>query len=888
MQPGKHDMTPLRVLLSKFIGLFRKAQLEQQLDEDVRAHLEMLIEENLRRGMDLEEARYAALRQFGNVSCMKEECRETWSIRIIEELIQDVRYGLRQLRRNPGFMTVAVLTLALGIGANTAIFSVVYGALLNPFPFTDSHRMAVLISHDTREPEAARFAWVSPAEFLDYREQNHVFDWVIGGSGDGVLVTGMGLPQWMGVARLTGNFVQSVGGKPVVGRTITPADCQPGAPLVVVLSYKTWVSKFNRDPKVVGRTLILDHQPTTIVGVMPPRFVPLAAEAFLPEILAHAKSSNQEYYLDVIGHLKPGLTFQQANVDIALLARRFARIYPEDHPKEVTFTAEPLVRAVFSPETRRTMFVLFGGVGLLLLIACVNIANLLLARVSARQHEIAIRAAIGASRARLVRQFLVESMLLAAGGSILGCLIAWSALGRIVALMPDSYIPSEAVIQINFAVLLFAAGVGVVSTLIFGLAPAVIAARKDLQTALSISTRVGGESGGRHWLRNPLVVSEVALSLVLLTGAGLLFRSFWTLQHIKLGYNPNNVLRAAVSPLPDHYKTVEARNRFFLEALRRVRALPGVASATLGRPAMSFAPTAQVEIAGQSSTGAQTVWFRVVGDQFFKTMGIPLLAGRTISEQDMTESRPVAVVNRAFTNKYFAWTSSLGRQVKLKPPAFFPPMKVAGFEIIGVVGDTAHAHGETSVQPQIFIPFTVAGTPWGMVFARTAGNPAALTNPVRKVFAAIDKELPVDAAPIRNDLQDWYIEPRFVMGTLLGFALLGMVLVCVGVYGVLSYAVSQRTQEFGIRMALGAQVADVRRMVLAWGLRWLAIGIGIGIPASIALEKILRNRIWGIKSADPLTMVVVSLVLIAVGLVACYIPARRAAKVDPMVALRYE
>jgi putative ABC transport system permease protein len=383
-------MAWLWVLLSKITGLFRKARLEQQLDEDVRAHLEMLTEENQRKGMDPQEARYAALRQFGNVSSMKEECRERWGIRIIEDLIQDVRYGLRQLRRNPGFTAVAILTMSLGIGATTAIFSVVYGAVLNPFPFTDSHRLAVLISHGESGPGSAHFAWVSPAEFLDYREQNHVFDWVIGGTGGGVLVTGMGSPHWMDVAWLTGNFFQAVGGKPVVGRTITPADCQPGAPPVVVLGYKTWVNKFNRDPEVIGRTLILDHQPKTVVGVMPPRFVPLAAEAFLPEILSHARSSNREYYLDVIGHLKPGVSFRQANEDITLLARRFARIYPKDHPKEVTFTAEPYVRAVFNARDRSTIFVLFGGVSLLLLIACVNIANLLLARTSTRQHEIAI------------------------------------------------------------------------------------------------------------------------------------------------------------------------------------------------------------------------------------------------------------------------------------------------------------------------------------------------------------------------------------------------------------------------------------------------------------------------------------------------------------------
>jgi putative ABC transport system permease protein len=882
-------MRRLRATLIRFGNLFRKGRRERELAEELESHLQMSIDDNLRSGMTPEEARRQALIKLGGIEQTREICRDTWGVRIINELAQDVRYGLRQLRRNRGFAAVAVITLALGIGATTAIFSVVYGALLDPFPFTDSHRMAVLISHDTREPGAARYTWVSPAEFLDYREQNHVFDWVIGGGGDGVLVTGAGLPRWMEVARVTGNFFQSVGGKPVVGRTIIPADCTPGAPPVIVLSYKTWLGKFDKDPGVVGHTLVIDHQPTTIVGVMPPRFVPFGGEAFLPQILSHAKTSNQRLYLAVMGHLKPGVTFQQANADIAALSRRLARIYPKDHPKEVTFTAEPYVWSAIGAQQVRTILVLFGGVGLLMLIACVNVANLLLARASTRQHEIAIRAALGAGRARLIRQFLLESLLLAAGGGLLGCVLAWSGLSFLVALFPRWYMPSEALIRINLPVLLFTVGVAVVSTLLFGLAPAVLAAKKDLQTALSVSGRGGGESGGRHWLRNPLVVSEVALSLVLLTGAGLLFRSFWTLQHIKLGYNPDNVLEAGTALLPDHYKTTEARNRFWLEALRRVRALPGVVSASVGWPVIGNAPTAQVEIAGQSSTEAQTVWFRMVDDMFFKTMGIPLLAGRTISEADMTEARPVAMVNRAFANKYFAGKNSLGAQVKLKPPDFFPPMKVAGFEIIGVVGDTVHAQGvEPSIQPQIFLPFTVAGTPWGIVFARTAGNAAALTNPIQSEFASLNKELPVDAFTIRDDLRNWYIEPSFVMGMLTGFALLGMMLVCVGVYGVLSYAVSQRTQEIGVRMALGAQVSDVRRMVLKWGLRWLAIGIGLGVPASIVLEKVLRNHIWGITSADPLTLVAVSLVLTAVGLLACYIPARRAAKVDPMVALRYE
>ena len=884
-------MAPLRILLSKLFGLFRKARLEQQLDEDVRAHLEMLTEENLRKGMNPEEARYAALRQFGNVGSMKEECRETWSIRIIEELSQDIRYGLRQLRRNPGFTAVAIITLALGIGATTALFSVVYGVVLNPLPYSDSNRLVVLIAHNIKSTSPwVRYARVSPAELLDYREQNHVFDQLFGGRHETVRLTGTGLPEWMNAARLTGNFFQSVGGKPLVGRTFTPADCKPGAPPVIVLSYKTWVGKFNRDPKVVGRTLILDHRPTTVIGVTPPRFTFLGGEAFLPEILSHAESSQNAHPLFLYGHLKQGVTLQQANVDVGLLARRFRQIYPKDHPKDVTFYILPLVQAVVQRPRRIMFFVLFAGVGLLLLIACVNVANLLLARGSMRRHEIAVRATLGASRGRLVRQLMIESLMLAASGSVLGCLVAWSGLADLASLIPPWDMPSEAVIRVNFPVLLFAVGLAVVSTLLFGLAPAALTTRKKLQSDLNLSGRTGGGShGGHHWIRNPLVASEVALSLVLLTGAGLLFRSFWTFQHIQWGINANNLLGVFIVLPEERYKTPEQRNQFYLDALRRMPTLPGAVSASLGWPTWDDNGSAQLEVGGQSGAESRTVWFQLAGDQFFKTLGIPAFAGRTISRDDLLQGRHVVDVNRAFVNKYFAGGNALGRQIKLKLPAWTVPPKDTGFEIVGVVADTTvlEMSGPVS-KPKVFLPFTVTGSRWGMIYIRTARPPAGLTNVVRKQFASMDEEVPISTATVKEGLSAHGIEPRFITSMLVGFALLGMVLVCIGIYGVLSYSVSQRTHEIGVRMALGAQAGDVRRMVLIWGLRWLAIGIGIGVPASIALAKVLQNRFWGITSADPLTMVVVSLVLIAVGLVACYIPARWASKADPMVALRYE
>jgi putative ABC transport system permease protein len=887
-------MSPLRILLSKFSGLFHRRRLEQQLDEDVRAHIEMLTDENLRKGMEPEEARYAALRQFGNVSSMKEECRERWSTRIIEELIQDVRYGLRQLRRNPGFTAVAVLTLALGIGGTTAIFNVVYSVLLHPLPYKDADRLAVVFTHDPKRPQSDDWAMVTPAEFLDYQEQNHVFDGVAGCVEDDMLMTGPNIsPEWFWGARVTPNTFQVLGMSPILGRTFTAADVKPGAPTVVVLSYKVWQKDFGGKPGIVGHTIFLNHQSTMVVGVMPPQFdYDIGASGWLPAAFSRVVPKDPNQLTWVMGRLRPGVTVAQAASDIAFLSKRFAAAYPKQHPKGVTFSAKSLGGPGMDPQTRSTLGMLMAGVGLLLLIACVNVANLLLARASNREHEISIRAAIGAGRVRLVRQLLIESLLLAAGGAVFGTLIAWNVYTAVVSILPPQYMFSEAQVRMsamNGWVLLFAVGIALASTVLFGLAPAVLAVEKDLQAPLKGSGRGTGETRGHHRVRNLLVVSEVVLSLVLLSGAGLLFRSFWTLRHIKLGYTIDNVLQAEAMLPQKRYKTLEQKNQFHLEVLRRVRSLPGVASATLVWPNINRVTWVPIEIHGQAGASTGGLWARFVGDGFFATMGIPLLQGRTFSEDDMYAARPVMVVNRAFVDQYFADVNPLGRQINVKKSDWFPQLKHGAYEIVGVVADTVHAFGfDPDVKPQIFLPFIVSGMWWSTLYIRAAGYPANLTKPVLKAFSTVDKELPADVVPVRDDFKDWYTQPRFVTGLLVGFALLGMVLACIGVYGVLSYAVSQRTQEIGVRMALGAQVADVRRMVLKTGLRWLLIGIGIGIPASIALEKILQNRIWGIKSADPLTLAAVSLVLIAVGLAACYFPARRASKVDPMVALRYE
>ena len=807
-------------------------------------------------------------------------------------MLNDLRFAFRMLRKSPGFSILIVLTLALGIGGTTAIFSVIYGAALNPFPYADSRRLAVLVAR----PEGYPTYWkrVSVAEFLDYREQNRVFDEVIGGD-DGLDVRLTGTPEVFGGVRVTGNTFSVLGVAPLVGRTITLEDAKPDAPPVVVLSHNVWQGKFGADTKIVGRVVTMNHQPTTIIGVMPPRFSWLGADSWFPAKLHSQGLSEINRGLFLVGRLRRGVTIEQATADVMVLAQRFSALYVKAHPKNETFGVESLLTSVSRDyprvqEFRRTAYFLLGAVGLLLLIACVNVANLLLSRAAAREREIAIRASLGASRGRLVRQLMVESLLLAFGGAVLGCLFAWDLLEALVALFPPGSLPKEVVIRLNGPVLLFTMVVALLSTTLFGLGPALHAVRRDLQGRLKAGSKGGGESRRHGTLQNLLVVSEVTLSLVLLTGTGLLVHSFFTLHRFELGFNARKLL-VVVAFLPqEKYETAEQRNQFHTELLRRVRALPGVPSASLGwpRPPIDNDRSAKIEVVGKSGLeDRQHAGLHHASDYFFQTFGIRLLQGRTISEEDMAQTRKVVVINRAFVTKYFESENPLGRQIKVRAYGIGPNSNQ--FEVVGVVADIRNGP-ETPVFPEIYVPYTVPGNPFAQMFVQVAAEPASLVNAVRREVAAIDKEVTLGEGRMVQDQLDtaWFSGPRFVFAILGGFAAVGLALVSIGVYSVLSYAVSRRTQEIGIRMALGAQATDVRRMVMMSGLRWLGVGIGIGVPASIALARILQNRIWGIKSADALTLIAVSLLMTVVGLAACYFPSRRATKVDPMVALRCE
>lgn len=809
----------------------------------------------------------------------------------MQTLLQDLRYGLRMYGRNPAFTLLATVTLALGIGAATAMFSVLEGAVLNPFPYKDSRNLVVLaIRNPTYSPD---YYWggVSVQEFLDYRKQNHVFDEVFGGTLDQIVMTGGEAPVGFDGFLGTGNALQVLGVPPLVGRVFTPTDAEPGAPPVVVLSHKAWQSKFGGDPKVLGRTLILNRQPTTVIGVMPPRFGWMAADLLLPMSYTAPRAGDPPQYVSLVAHLKPGVTVEQAAAEVAVLSKGFAKLYPRDHPRGVTYSVKRLADVAVGPEPQRIFYILFGAVGLLFGIACVNVANLLLARATSRETEIAIRASLGAGRLRLVRQFMVESLMLALGGALLGCLFAWGGLKAVLAVVPPADIPVEADIGINGMVLLFMVVAALAGTLVFGLAPALHAVQRDFQADLRSGGRGAGEGRSHVRLRNLLVVSEVTLSLVLLSGAGMLLRSFFVIRHIELGYDPGNVLSAYFMLPESRYKTIEQRNQFSIEALRRVRALPGVVSAVFAAPPPVYGGwTTGVEITGKPSQENWRVRMHAASDGFFSTMRIPLLEGRTISESDYAHARKIAVVNRSFVRKYFSGEGALGRQVTVKQLAA-PPLSVESptFQIVGVAADIRDTGPENPSEPGMYIPYTVVGYPWDSLLVRTAQAPGSLLNPVRRELGNLDNELPLEGEPLADILnRNWFSDPQFELILMSVFAGLGLALVLIGVYSVLSYSVSQRTREIGVRMALGAGAGQVRRMVLKSGLRWLLVGIVIGVPASVGLAKLLASRIWGLKSADPLTLAAVAAVLVAVGLAACYFPARRATRVDPIEALRYE
>jgi putative ABC transport system permease protein len=810
----------------------------------------------------------------------------------MESLARDLRYGMRGLLHQPSFALLAVLALALGIGAATTIFSVIQNVLLDPFPYTDAGRVVSFYIHDVngRGPYG-RSAFKVP-EFLDYQEQNHVFEGVIGGGGEDVLYTqGEGTMQFSG-GYVTPNTFQFLGVAPLLGRSITPEDARSGAPPIFVLDYRAWMKSFNGDRDVVGRVFVLNGIPTTLVGVMPKRFTKLGADLWRPVALDRADPETSQKYFRLQARMKPGVTLRDVEADITVIAHRLAQVYPKEYPKSFTIHVETWLDGLVG-QFRTTLYTLAAAVGLLLLIACANVANMLLARATTREKEFAIRTSLGAGQWRLIRQLLTESALLAAGGAGLGCVFAYGGIKAVVAFLPDGAIPHEADIRLNLPVLVFSLGIAALTALLFGLAPALQASRRDVVEPLKDSGK--GVSGGfrRGRLRNALVIVEVTLSIVLLVGAGLLMRSFVALQEVDLGLNPNNILVARL-PLPRGlYKTAAAKQHFFSQLLARLSTLPGVVAATETSTLPPYGGIgSDIEIPGKTHSERWDAIFQLCSEGYFPTLGIRLLRGRTLSEVEVTGARKVAVVNQTLARRYFGDEDPVGRQIKINLLETLPDSPVSNpvFEIIGVVADARNQGIKDPPRPEMFIPYTMTGAFERGILVRTAGNPLVILNSVRHEIWSVDRNV---ALTMTGSLIDYlksfsYAEPRFSLILLAVFAGVGLVLVTIGVYSVIAYTISRQTHEIGIRMALGAHRSDVLTMVLGMGLRLVGLGAAAGVLLSVGVSRILANQLWGVSARDPITLAGVIAIVIISGFVACYVPARRATRIDPMVALRHE
>ncbi len=877
--------------------VFSRRRLYGDLSEEIWEHLDEKIEELVAGGMSRKQASAAARRQFGNVTLVEEHGREVWRWPSIEDFLMDIRFALRMLRNNPSFAAVAVLTLALGIGANTALFSVIDAVLLRPLPFRDPGRLVAPLCVDLRD--ANRGGEISYPVFLDWRSQSRSFEAMSVWDNRSFAYTGADQPESVRGAVVSANLFSMLGVSPILGRTFAPDEDQLGpAQLPVVLSYEFWQSHFGGDPSVVGRALTLDSQKFSVVGVMPARFqFPVRRNrvelwtTIADDLQGKTPMAVQRgvSYLNIVARLKPGVPILQAQSDLLSIQEQLNRQYPENRPRGAVVRTE--ADQIAGP-MRPPLMILLGAVGFVLLIACANVASLLLARATVRQKEFTVRAALGASRWMIIRQLLTESVLLAMLGGALGVLLAHWATGALVSLAPQQ-LARTGDIALDFRVLAFSLIVALATGVLFGLVPAIQSSRHDLNRVLVDSGRGFSSGPGGVHLRGVLVACQLAIALVLLIGAGLLLRSFDRLQHVDPGFRADHVLTFLLD-VPSERHPAAQRAAFVRQVLQSTRALPGVesAGAIFGLPLdEDEGAFTALDIEGRPVPKSQRprVAFRLIESQYFDTMKIPLLQGRTFTPRDEQGGPPLAIVNETFARRMFPGESPLGHRVS--PTISFgdsddAPMR----EIVGVTGDVKSGGISDNAVPEVYAPQTSTDFIGEMtIVVRTGNDPNALIPAVRSVVTSADKDLPLRNVRTMQEYVTGSISaPRFEAVLLGTFAVLAFVLTTIGLYGVISYSVVQRTREMGIRMVLGAQRGSISRMVVRQGALLTLIGVAAGLLASLFAVRLIRGLLYGIGATDPATFIAVPLLLMAVALFASYIPARRATRVDPLVALRYE
>ena len=890
--------------------LFQKSRTETDLDKELRFHLEQQIASYIAAGITPEEARRRANLEFGGLERVKEEVRDTRWETHLENLLRDFRYAFRTLRKSPGFTAVAILTLALGIGASTIVFSVVYNVFFHALPYKNFDRSVVICrqTFETANPRTLP-SWFSPAEIRAFRERNQVFEDMIAYTFSRPTYNdGKSIRYFPGGAEVTTNAFDYLGVQPLLGRTFSEEDGKPEGSPVFVMNYQLWQRQFGGDPKILGKTFILNGKPTTLIGIMPQQFNAFAwginvfGENFWRPITRDRLASGS---FQLMGRLKPGVSVETARRDLDAIAHRMHKPNPGRFFPEQTF---PEDKFAIVPETlldsligdfKKTLYALLAAVFFLLLIAGSNVANLLLARATAREREIAMRATLGATRSRLIRQLLVESLVLAVAACGTGCGLAFLGLKSVVALIPAGVLPDETVICMNAPVLFLSLGVTILMTILCGVAPALHVARSDLQPRLNGGSKGVGGSFRHGKFRAGLVVSEVALSITLLISAGLLMRSFLALTRVDLGFDAKNVLYFELN-LPPAYNTdvpgsLEKKNVLTRQLLDRLQTLPGVLSAAeFNEPPPLKYESSDTIIPGKPHTERWDTRFDLCSEGYFRTMGLPLIRGRFFSADDVTAARDVMVVNETFSRKYFPNEDPLGHKVKLQylDSSFLDGPHDTYFEIIGIVRDyRTRGYESPSWQtfPEAFAPYSVAGYHWRTFMARTAVDPKSLLANMSREVRALDPGVQIaTSGTLEGALQKFYSGPKFEFVTLAAFSAAGVALVAIGIFSVMAYTVSLQTHEIGVRMALGAQQTNILRVVLLNGFRLVAAGVLVGLLVSAGLTRFLASQIPEVSVTDPWTFAAVVAIVVSVGLCACLLPAHRATQVDPLVALRYE
>jgi putative ABC transport system permease protein len=869
-------------LLRGLRSFWLRDRMERELNTELRFHLERETEENIRRGMNPVDARQAALRSFGGVEQIKEACRDERG-RWLADVWQHARYGAGVLRRNPGFALAAILTLALGIGANTAIFSVIYGVLLRPLPYQNGERLLTL-------KQQAPLAGVdnlgfSVKEIADYRTQTQTLDEVVEYHAMSFTLFGRTEPERIQTGVVSANFFDVLGVQPKLGRNFLPSDEQHGADAVLILSHDYWERSHQGDPKIVGKVFQMNNRPHTVIGVLPPipefpdnNDVYMATSACPTRSSEQFKENRRARMMSVFGRLKPGASVAQAQADLSTIAGRIKQDHPADYPANRGYqVASASLREALTRGARPTFLILLGTAGLVLLIACANVANLTLARVMRREREMALRSALGASRGRLIRQLLTESALLSLAGGVLGILLAAFSLNLLVD-FAARFTPRASEITLDGSVLLFTLVISMLTGVIFGLAPA-LSAGANLTTAL----KEGGQataSGARQRLRAALVVAQVALSFMLLVGAGLMMRSFLKLQQVSPGFDPERVVVMRLSPNWSKYNTNEQYRNFALRILDRVKPLPGVLMAAIANNyplnpqgiargpfnrnfIIEGRPVAESELAPQAD-------FRVVSPDYLQTLRQPLVKGRFFTDADDDKAAPVVVINQTLARHRWGNDDPVGRRIS------------------GVIGDSRNYGLNSEAIDEIYAPVAQTGG-GGFLLVRTAADPLSIVRQLRNAVYEVDGETAIDHVRTLEEARSEALASPRLTAMLLGlFALLALVITATGLAGVMALLVNQRTHELGIRLALGASPGKVLLMVLRQGLALVALGLVLGLAGALALRRVLSGLLFAVEPGDPLTWLAVSLVLAAVAALACFVPARRVTLIDPLRALRSE